>query len=234
MVKHVCEPLAKRETDVAKSAPPVPASPPPVPLASVAPPAPKEEKKGFWGWLGGDDDDAKKKKDAAAAAGPSEAGRTRSVTTRAPLAKDVVRDLYDESDREPFLTVAEDLEQFLSLQRANGRWLHDAPFVAFLTKKMEIPRMGVMTPPKKIKDMPLSSQQQMDLWATCLGVQLLFIRFEDVEPTWAGITSKSKGFLFRIVRRTSPATATVQAVAQDAKALLELATKVIDAASQSE
>ena len=75
--------------------------------------------------------------------------------------------------------------------------------------------------------MPLSPQQQMDLWATFLGVQLLFVRFEDVEPTWAGITSKSKGFLFRVVRRTSAPAATVQAIAQDAKALLELATKVV-------
>ncbi len=230
-VKHACEPIVpKREPELAKSFA-QPASPPPAaaPAATAGGAGTgKEEKKSFWGWLGGEDE---KKKSAAAAASAAsvEAGRTRSVTTRAPLAKELVHDLYDESDREPFFPAADDLEQFLALQRANGRWLHDAPFVGFLTKKMEVSRMAVMTVPKRIKDLPLTGQQHLDLWATCLGVQLLFVRFEDVEPTWAGIASKSKGFLFRLVRRTSPPSATVQQVAGEAKTLLELASKVISA-----
>jgi hypothetical protein len=142
--------------------------------------------------------------------------------------REVVKDLYDESDREPFLERADDLEAFLALQRANGRWLLDGPLVSFLSKRLELSRTSIMSVPKKIRDLPLSALQQQDVWATCLGVQALFLRFEDVEPTWAAISSKSKGFLFRVVKRVSPPTATVQTIANDAKALLELATRLIN------
>jgi hypothetical protein len=78
--------------------------------------------------------------------------------------------------------------------------------------------------------MGLTNQQAMDLWATCLGVQVLIILFEDVEPTWAGMTSKSKGFLFRVVKRASPPNSTMQVIAQAAKALLESAALVVERA----
>lgn len=74
----------------------------------------------------------------------------------------------------------------------------------------------------------------MDLWATCLAVQLLILRFEDVEPTWAGMTSKSKGFLFRVVKRTSPPETPMQKVAQGAKGLLEAASKIAGIPDESE
>ncbi len=210
----------------------LPASPPPVAApgsarAGAVASSGKEEKKGFWGWLGGEE------KKAASVASSESAGRSRSTTTRAPLAREVVQDLYDETDREPFLESADGLEEFLALQRANGRWLLDGPLVGFLTRKVSLPRASVVGVPKRIRDLAgLSGQQQQDVWATCLSVQTLFLRFEDVEPTWAAISSKAKGFLFRVVKRISPAATPVQTIASEAKAFLELATRLINESAE--
>jgi hypothetical protein len=92
----------------------------------------------FWGWIGGDEEQKKKEEEEASKSLPPGASRARSTTTRAPLAREMMKDLYDESDREPFASDCCDLEVFLSLQRANGRWLHDSVFVAFLVKQVGI------------------------------------------------------------------------------------------------
>lgn len=185
----------------------------------------KEEKKsGFWGWLGAKEDEKKKK--------AAESARSRSTTTRAPLALDVVEELGNENDREPFCKDVEDLEQFLTLQRANGKWLNDAPFISFLTKKIGIERQDIVSPPKRLKHMP--QQAQMDAWATALAVQTLIIHFEDVEPTWAGMVAKSKGFLFRMMKKSSPPKSTVASIAQEAKSLLEAAVAVVGIEEEEE
>jgi hypothetical protein len=221
----VCEPPAHPPQHAHAA---LPASPPPQSAPgrgglALSSSGAKEEKKGFWGWLGGED-----KKPASSASSES-AGRSRSTTTRAPLAREVVQDLYDETDREPFLDHAEDLEEFLALQRANGRWLLDAALTGFATRRVGLTKAGVTSVPKRVRDLGgLSVVQQQDVWATCLAVQILFLRFEDVEPTWAAIASKAKGFLFRVVKRASPAATPVQTLASDAKALLELATRLIN------
>jgi hypothetical protein len=77
-VRHVCEPIVPAPKELAPSSPPPASSPPPVVASSKG----KEEKKGFWGWLGGEDKNSGNNNN-----NNDSVGRSRSTTTRAPLAK---------------------------------------------------------------------------------------------------------------------------------------------------
>jgi hypothetical protein len=141
---------------------------------------------GLWAWIRGDEDGAK--------GGSSATARGQRDTRRFNVP---VEHLVDESDREPFCDSVVDLEGFMLLQRANGRWLNDTQFTTFLVDTFGLSRIDLTAPPRKLKETlkTLSLQHLQDVWATAIAVQVLQRCYADAEPNWAGMCAKAKGFL---------------------------------------
>lgn len=178
---------------------------------------------GLWSWFSGGDDG--KGAVGSSSSSSSSSGKKTSEKERALRGNAG----EDEADRESFRKSADDLEQFLQLQRSNGRWLCDTVLAAFFQNLLQISRSDITSPPRKLKEtLPsLSVQQQNDVWTTALAVQMLQLFFADAEPHWAGMCAKSKGFLFRAIKRQN-STASPATIAAEARSFLDLAAALLE------
>lgn len=241
VVRHAAEPPPRPNTTATASAT----------VATVAAPVatakgtdkgkdePQRKSGGLWSWLRGDDDKDNSGAKADAHSGdtmiklpvsaPSGAVSAREGRTRAPTRLLAADSVADDGDREPFVRHAADLDALLALQRANGRWLMDAPLVAFLCDTLDVPRADVAAAPRKLRDdlRALPAPQPLDVWATALVVQVLLRVYPDAEPNWAGMCAKAKGAIFRAIKRCAPSDTPPASIAAEARGYLDMATKVL-------
>lgn len=239
-VKYVAEPIAAPGVNISKASLDAAVSP----RSGGTSGGGKEKKGGLWSWWRGDEGGKGSSSSSAADGGgssrSSSATSTTTTSTGEPKASKretrlfslPLENLVDESDREPFLKEADDLDQFLWLQRSNGRWLCDSVFITFLSAGFELSSRDLTTPPTKMKQdlKSLTPQQQSDVWGTAIAVQVLQKCFPDMEPNWAGMCAKAKGYLFRVIKRhlgSSGKEVAASAIAAEARGYLEMAGKVV-------